>query len=49
VKDLKKNLLFVGQFDSLGCKIRTDNGIMKIIKGALVVLRQERLLQTCLY
>jgi hypothetical protein len=42
VKDLKKNLLFVGQFDSLGCKIRTDNGIMKIVKGALVVLKARK-------
>jgi hypothetical protein len=42
VKDLKKNLLSVGQFDSLGCKIRTDNGIMKIIKGALVVLKARK-------
>ncbi|KAG6755573.1 hypothetical protein POTOM_041406 [Populus tomentosa] len=39
VKDLKKNLLSVGQFDSLGCKIRTHNGIMKIVKRALVVLK----------
>ena len=39
VKGLKKNLLSVGQFDSLGCKIRTNNGIMKIVKGALVVLK----------
>ena len=42
VKDLKKNLLSVGQFDSLGCKIRTDNGIMKIVKGALVVLKTRK-------
>jgi hypothetical protein len=42
VKDLKKNLLSVGQFDSLGCKIRKDNGIMKIIKGALVVLKARK-------
>ncbi|KAG6780349.1 hypothetical protein POTOM_013203 [Populus tomentosa] len=42
VKDLKKNLLSVGQFDSLGCKIRTDNGIMKIIQGALVVLKARK-------
>ncbi|KAG6790575.1 hypothetical protein POTOM_006732 [Populus tomentosa] len=42
VKDLKKNLLSVGQFDSLGCKIRTDNGIMKIVKGALVVLKARK-------
>jgi hypothetical protein len=42
VKDLKKNLLSIGQFDSLGCKIQTDNGIMKIIKGALVVLKARK-------
>jgi len=42
VKDLKKNLLSVGQFDSLGCKIRIENGIMKIIKGALVVLKARK-------
>ncbi|KAG6738050.1 hypothetical protein POTOM_059589 [Populus tomentosa] len=42
VKDLKKNLLSVGQFDSLGCKIRTHNGIMKIVKGALVVLKARK-------
>ena len=42
MKGLKKNLLSVEQFDSLGCKIRTNNGIMKIIKGALVVLKARK-------
>ena len=32
VKGLKKKILSVGQFDNLGCKIRIDNGIIKIIK-----------------
>jgi len=43
VKGLKKNLLSVGQFDSLGYKIRTDNGIMKIVKGALMVLKARKI------
>jgi hypothetical protein len=43
VKGLKKNLLSVGQFDSLGCKIRTNNGIMKIVKEALVVLKARKI------
>jgi hypothetical protein len=43
VKGLKKTLLSVGQFDSLGCKIRTENGIMKIVKGALVVLKARKI------
>jgi len=42
VKDLKKNLLSIGQFDSFGCKIRTDNEIMKIVKGALVILKVRK-------
>jgi hypothetical protein len=33
----------MGQFDSLGCKIRTDNGIMKIFKRALVVLKARKI------
>jgi hypothetical protein len=42
VKDLKKNLLSIGQFDSFGYKIRTDSGIMKIVKEALVVLKARK-------
>jgi hypothetical protein len=43
VKGLKKNLLFVGQFDSFSCKIRTNNGIVKIVKGALMILKARRI------
>jgi len=42
VKDLKKNLLSVRQFDNLGCKIQINNGIMKMIKGALMVLKARK-------
>ena len=34
VKGLKKNLLSLGQLDGIGCKIRIENKIMKITKGA---------------
>jgi hypothetical protein len=44
VKGLKKNFLSVGQFDSLSCKIRTDNGIIKIFKLALVVLKARKII-----
>ena len=39
VKGLKKNLLSLGQIDSLGCKTHVENGIMKIVRGALVVMK----------
>ena len=37
IKGLRKNLLSLGQIDSLGCKTHVENGIVKIVKGALVV------------
>jgi len=35
VKVFKKNLLSVGQFDDLGCKIHTESGILKAEKAIL--------------
>jgi hypothetical protein len=43
VKGLKKKILFMGQFDNLGCMIQIDNGIMKIIKRALMVLKARKI------
>lgn len=42
VKGLKKNLLSLGQLDDGGCKTRIENGIMKIVKGTLVVMKAEK-------
>lgn len=33
----------VGQFDELGFKTQIENGIMKIIKGALVVMKKDKI------
>ena len=43
VKGLKKNLLSVGQLDNLGCKIQTESGILKVVKGNLVVMKAEKI------
>jgi len=43
VKGLKKNLLSVGQLDDLGCKIHTESGILKVVKGNLVVMKAEKI------
>ena len=40
---LKKNLLSLGQLDDLGCKTSIEKGVLKIIKGALVVLKAEKI------
>ncbi|GJY86489.1 retrovirus-related pol polyprotein from transposon TNT 1-94 [Tanacetum coccineum] len=42
MEGLKKNLLSLGQLDDLGCKVELQNKIMKIIKGALVLMRGEK-------
>ncbi|GJV90693.1 retrovirus-related pol polyprotein from transposon TNT 1-94 [Tanacetum coccineum] len=39
---LKKNLLSLAQLDDLSCKVEIQNKIMKIIKGALVLMRGEK-------
>ncbi|KAH9746316.1 hypothetical protein KPL70_004379 [Citrus sinensis] len=43
VNSLKKNLLSLGQMDSHGYKTHVENGIMKIVKGALVLMKAEKI------
>lgn len=42
VEGLKKNLLSLGQLDELDCKIVIEKGIMKVIQGALVLMKGEK-------
>ena len=42
VKGLKKNLLSLGQLDSTGFKTHVDNGIIKVVKGMLVVMKEKK-------
>jgi len=35
--------LSVGQLDDLGCKIDTESGILKVVKGNLVVMKAEKI------
>ncbi|KAH9699198.1 Integrase catalytic domain-containing protein [Citrus sinensis] len=43
VNSLKKNLLSLGQIDNYGCKTHMENEIMKIVKGALVLMKAEKI------
>ncbi|KAH9670574.1 hypothetical protein KPL70_017033 [Citrus sinensis] len=43
VNGLKKNLLSLGQMDSHGYKTHVKNGIMKIVKGVLVLMKTEKI------
>ncbi|KZV42796.1 hypothetical protein F511_20247 [Dorcoceras hygrometricum] len=42
VKGLTKNLLSIGQLDDIGCKTPIESGIMKVVRGALVVTKAEK-------
>jgi len=42
VKVLKKNLLSIGQFDDLGLKAQIKNGIMKVVKGAFIMMKEKK-------
>ncbi|KAE8736173.1 putative Mechanosensitive ion channel domain-containing protein [Hibiscus syriacus] len=43
VKGLKKNLLSYGLLDNNASKIETQKGIMKVFRGALVVMKGEKI------
>lgn len=47
IPDLKRNLLSLDVFDSVGYSYKARNGIMRISKGILVVVRGN--LENCLY
>ena len=39
ILELKRNLLSIGMFDKNGCSFKVDNGIMKVSKGSMVVMK----------
>ena len=43
VEGLKKNLLSLGQLNDLGCKVEIEHKTIKIIRGALVLMKGERI------
>ncbi|XP_074297851.1 putative mitochondrial protein AtMg00300 [Silene latifolia] len=42
VPDLKRNLISLGILESLGCKYSAEGGVLKVSKGALVLLKANR-------
>ncbi|KAL6521554.1 hypothetical protein OROGR_018123 [Orobanche gracilis] len=42
VPDLKRNLISLGTLESLGCRYSTEGGVLKVSKGALVLLKANR-------
>ena len=42
IPNLKKNLISLGTLDTLGYKFSTEDGVMKISKGALIVMKGNK-------
>ena len=42
VPDLKKNLIYLGVVDSDGCKFSAKGGVVKVVKGALILMKGNR-------
>ena len=43
VPDLKRNLISLGTLESLGCKYSAEGGVLKVSKGALILLKANRI------
>lgn len=42
VSELKRNLISLCVLDKLGYSFRADKGVLKVVKGSLVVIRSVR-------
>lgn len=41
IPDLKQNLISIGMLDVEGCVVKINKGLVKITKGAMVLLMKE--------
>ena len=42
IPDLKRNLISLGTLESLGCRYSAEGGVLKVSKGALVLMKANR-------
>ena len=42
IPELKRNLIFLGTLDMTSCTIKVENGVSKVYKGSLVVMKGVR-------
>lgn len=41
VPELRRNLISLGMLDKLGCSVKIENGYIKVIKGAMAIMKGE--------
>ncbi|KAH9670747.1 hypothetical protein KPL70_017094 [Citrus sinensis] len=42
IPDLKKNLISLGTLDQIGCSIKVESGVMKVVRGSIVVMKGNK-------
>ena len=42
VPQMKKNIIFVGAVESKGLKVTLENGVLKVTKGFMIVIKDRR-------
>ena len=42
VPELKKNLISLGTLDDIGCKYTAEGGVLKVSRGAMIVMKGKR-------
>ena len=43
VPGLKRNLISLGMLDQMGCKIKLENEVLKVIRGSITLMKGERI------
>jgi len=42
IRDMTRHLISLGTFETNGCRITMENGVLKVIKGAIVLMKGPR-------
>ncbi|KAH9754460.1 hypothetical protein KPL71_015451 [Citrus sinensis] len=42
VPDLKRNLISVGMLDQMGCIVKAEKGVLRVIKGSMVIMKGNK-------
>ena len=42
IPDLKKNLISPGTLDQVGCSIKVEYGVMKVVRGSIVIMKWNK-------
>lgn len=42
VPDLKRNLISIGMLDQMGCIVKAERGVLRVVKGSMVIMKGRK-------